>query len=542
MVGEARRRAVRWAGVAAICVVGLATEATPHDEAIPHAAATQHAGSTPESATAPSRAMQPAEAGSLHGRPIGAIHCAGNHRTRTATVLRELLLSTGDPLDSELIAESERKLRALPFLGSATITPSPRAWSDSVDLEVRVTERWSWIPMVTPAMGGGRIDVDFYLADMNLFGRGQTLAVSGSVSNEEEGTARWSLHDPHLGGSRWRAGVSAGWPRDRAAEWSVELRRPLVSLSSRWSWWAQGYSDDSQHRLYANGYTVSKYYRRRDGGALGVTRSFRRADRRLMLTATYSFFDDRYEQASGWTGAMPDDRRRGLLQFRVTAERFAFVKERFFFNQGPVEDIRLGPRASLFAGGAARWLGADRNYPTFGVEISWWAGRPGRGYLNAGTSSSFRLERGEVTNHVASAYLRAYGRLPAHGMLAARVSGSLMDRLEVPAQLFAGSFSGVRGYEAQYHAGTRRLRANLEWRQPVKSWRLVAVGVVAFADAGMVWDAGESAEDAPTLVGTGAGLRLGFPWFYGGPVTRIDWAYGWRDDYQDISLGLGHRF
>jgi hypothetical protein len=58
----------------------------------------------------------------------------------------------------------------------------------------------------------------------------------------------------------------------------------------------------------------------------------------------------------------------------------------------------------------------------------------------------------------------------------------------------------------------------------------------------MIWHEHESVRDMPVLAGSGLGFRLGFPWFLGAPVGRVDIGYGFKDDNIDVYLGVGQRF
>ena len=76
-----------------------------------------------------------------HGARIDTVRIEGNSRTRTEVVQRELLFGVGDLIDSSLVAESERNLRRLPYLGNA-----------GIDLRHHAGSRWSG-PATTTTSG-----------------------------------------------------------------------------------------------------------------------------------------------------------------------------------------------------------------------------------------------------------------------------------------------------------------------------------------------------------------------------------------------------
>ena len=74
--------------------------------------------------------------------------------TKEKVIRTEILLNQGDSLDLQLMAESERNLRTLDFLGKAEIridTIGP----DSVNVEVYTEDQWSLIPSYIIEAGGG---------------------------------------------------------------------------------------------------------------------------------------------------------------------------------------------------------------------------------------------------------------------------------------------------------------------------------------------------------------------------------------------------
>ena len=62
-------------------------------------------------------------------------------KTREHIIRNELLFSEGDTLDQELLSESERKLRALAFLGEAEISIEPDLFGSRVMLLSQLSHR-----------------------------------------------------------------------------------------------------------------------------------------------------------------------------------------------------------------------------------------------------------------------------------------------------------------------------------------------------------------------------------------------------------------
>jgi hypothetical protein len=262
----------------------------------------------------------------------------------------------------------------------------------------------------------------------------------------------------------------------------------------------------------------------------------------MELGGRYEYREEEYEQAPGWNGVLPGNKRRATLTLEATAESFRYARDTFLSLMGPVEDLRLGLRATLRGGAALEALGSDRSYPVLGTTLRWFTGRPGQGYLLAEAEVNTRVVEERLSNTVLLSSLRAYGRLPGNGLLAWRGQFTLLDEMEDPQQLLLDSPNGLRGYEANSRDGDRRLLTNLEWRQPLWFPGWMTLGGVLFADGGIIWDESRPIESQPFLVGAGAGLRMGFSGLLGAPVVRLDVAYGFQSESVESSFGFDQRF
>ena len=110
---------------------------------------------------------------------IRSITIEGNVRTRTEVIHRELLFSQGEPLDSSLVAETERNLRRLLYLGKAEIRILEA--NGAADVTVEVEDLYS--RAFSPRISGepGELSYGLIALDYNLLGRGQTAEVKFHV-------------------------------------------------------------------------------------------------------------------------------------------------------------------------------------------------------------------------------------------------------------------------------------------------------------------------------------------------------------------------
>jgi outer membrane protein assembly factor BamA len=83
--------------------------------------------------------------------------------------------------------------------------------------------------------------------------------------------------------------------------------------------------------------------------------------------------------------------------------------------------------------------------------------------------------------------------------------------------------------------GRSLLLFNTEWRQPLLAVGPIRLGAAAFYDAGRAF---RGSVDGRWLHDTGVGLRLGLH----ATVVRIDFAHGWVDGANAVTLGVGQAF
>ncbi len=118
---------------------------------------------------------------------IGRIILRGNMATRDRTILREMLVNTGEPFDYEKILMSQQRLYRLGFFSQVRIKPvAPEEAGVSKDLLVSVRERDAG----RVEFGAGYGDWDklrgfAQVGYINLFGLGHSISLRGDASFKE---------------------------------------------------------------------------------------------------------------------------------------------------------------------------------------------------------------------------------------------------------------------------------------------------------------------------------------------------------------------
>lgn len=160
-------------------------------------------------------------------------------------------------------------------------------------------------------------------------------------------------------------------------------------------------------------------------------------------------------------------------------------------------------------------------------------------YVSTGwTGLNFRLLPDRVNRYTSEA--RGYLRVYRQNVLAARVQYVTADTTLPPYErLLLGGSSTVRGFRTGAFDGDRALVTSAELRMPITSVLSGArLGVTAFADAGQIWNAGESRDRAVWHRGAGGGL------FLIASIVRInlDVARGLKTGDTRVHLSSGFTF
>jgi outer membrane protein insertion porin family len=131
------------------------------------------------------------------------IHIRGNTRTRDKVIRRELKVVEGDLYNQTLLDASKRRVNALGFFERVDVNTRRGSADDKIEVNLEVQEK----PTGTFQIGAGFSSVENFIAmaqiaQANLFGRGQTLALQAQLSGLRQ---LYSLRfvDPYFLDSDW---------------------------------------------------------------------------------------------------------------------------------------------------------------------------------------------------------------------------------------------------------------------------------------------------------------------------------------------------
>ncbi len=440
--------------------------------------------------------------------------------TKEVVIRRELLFREGETLDPEALAETERNLRALPFLRRARIETHPAGTNGTaVQVRVVVGDSWSTVPEARLSKVGNKWIWALGASEGNLFGRGKELEALHTSGLDRDETYVL-FRDPRLLGSRVALSTYYSDASD-GHHTALGALRPFYSLSSLWSFRA-GFEDfDRLDPLYEDGERVDQLRHTRERVDFEAARAVRRRDRNaLRLHLGYQLSKDLVED---------DARKFGIVQVGLTSVSHSFRKLTHVNRFERTEDINLGNEAAAFVGISTPALGGEPGDSWFfflserrGFSLN------ADGFLRGMATWQARHRRSEMENAIARFRLDWLQKLSPRRILLAKADYQHGSNLDPEVQLRLGAESGLRGYPVRQFNGSRSLLLSLEgrWFLADDVLRLVSVGVAGFLDSGFAWPEGKKVALKDLRSDIGVSLLLGANRVSSSrPGVRVDLAY-----------------
>jgi hypothetical protein len=433
--------------------------------------------------------------------------------TQPGVVRRFLIVKPDRPCIERERAESERILRAQPYLADASIAVIPDT-AGTVALLVETRDELTTI--VGASTSGARI-TGLKLGEGNFLGSGTYV-----VAKWRDGTTRDTYEvrgvDHQFLGRHYVIAGSYGRRDHDMGDWSADLSHPFFTDQQRFAW-----------RASAGGLRELFEFRRVEGERVPFAFERRFLDLgavvRIGLPGRLSLFGVSFSQEEDTPFLPPEPvagvpydmllaRHAGRRNSRVNAlwglRNVRFQRVERFEGLTAAQDIKLGFQLGTLLGRSLSVLNTtDDDYL---VAADLYAGVGGEGgivMLSARGEGRQNYDTNKWDGILGSARLAAIRRLSARHTSTASIDWSGGWRQRIPFQLTLGSSQGgVRGYRRSEEAGARRAVARVEHRwyagQPL---RHAAVGVALFGDAGRVWK-GDAPYGIDTPIRYAAGISL----------------------------------
>ena len=423
--------------------------------------------------------------------------------TREALIRALLLFAEGDVVTERVIAESERLLRARPFLADARIVAKRRC-GQRVELIVVTRDVWSRLPSIGGSRTGGKQTFEVGLSDINLLGTGTSLDIEFFDDLDRSGLS-FGLASDNLRSIRIGARLRFDDTEDGDGA-AASIGLPFYALDARRAWQVSVSQTRRQESLFDGGEKSATFAAERRFAELSAGWSKGLVDGGAnRLRVGFSFDDQRLAPLDGPLDGLAD-RVYAYPWVSFAHIEDAFVRTRNLNRVQTTEDVLLGRQATALVGYSPRGVGraiVNASYRNGAAR------RDGEDILRYGAEvgGAWRLGDGRAENLVGAVWLSyRRGQGPRSAMVvdaqATAASGLTTDR-----RLYVGGDNGLRGYPNRFQAGNRRLRVSAEQRYYTDLYllRSVRVAAAAFLDFGAAWRRG----DAPSLLANvGVGLRL----------------------------------
>ncbi len=439
-------------------------------------------------------------------------------QTREPVIERELLFEVGETFNPLLIEETERNLRALPFIRRAVVSAKVNKYG-TVDVVVRTYDSWSLEVVANFKRVGGSTGLKGGLAEHNILGQGKSgsLVYSHDGGADSKSFGYQDLQFLHYKRLQYTMGAIVS-PGNR--NYTMAITRPFYASIARTAVGATlSYTEAPLG-------TVSR--RVAEGGVnygIAVATSTERTRH-----VKFGLLAHRAET----TGVSQDLEQLGFLQLGADWEELDFLTLQRIQKITRDEDYNLG--IGVFP--AVAWAPPARLLGTTGSQLlpsltvrKNFAWEDHLLLFNTGYRSKY--SNGGNSNRVAS--LDAAYFLPRfeRQTLAVHTGVDLGWRMDPYTPLFLGEVNGLRGYGLSEFSGSRRFLFNIEDRVFVCDdlFRLIDVGAVAFYDTGYAWPASKTVHISDLRNSVGLGLRFAASRSAGNSPVRVDVAYPLNDRY-----------
>ena len=451
-------------------------------------------------------------------RAVRALHAT----TREDVIKRYLLVKVGEPCNQISRAESERILRAQPFLSDARIQVYDNE-QGGVRLEVETRDEFSLIfePLVrtkAPMLRGMRF------GESNLAGSARLAAVEwrdGAAYNDVLG---FQYSDYQFLGARNELRMNVR-RAERGQELRLEVVRPYVTDLQRFAWigsvgGTREYASLLRPGLEQNAVNVTRQFANLGGvvrvgpvgrlklvGAL-LTREVEKADSLGALLTPLGIRPDT-------SGAVPVEFRNQRVT-RVNAllgvRRIRFERVQGFDALVGAQDVRVGMQVGAVLGQSINMLGGrDRDRFVAGNIYAGYGGE--RSFVGMQAVSEARYDRnvGDWDSHITSARVAYYAKPRPRSLWLTELEFGSGHDMRTPFQLsLSDRDGGLIGYRRSREPGAQRALLRTEHRLvvPTALRNVGDFGVALFAEAGKLWAGSTVPYSVTTPVRSAFGVSL----------------------------------
>lgn len=445
--------------------------------------------------------------------------------TRPGVVRAQLLFEEGEQLEVKKIQESERILRARPYLTNAYIVPLT-VCADQVDVMVVTQDAWALEPQFSVGKESEGTESGFAIADGNIFGTGNSLTIGYEQTNERN-LIMYEFSNPHIFNSQiatklYYADTSDG--RDML----VDISHPFYSLETPW---AAGFSTqdetleepirhmDEEINSFRHQAMYNEVY-------FGLATDIQSTHTQRWLVGV-SNEEDNFFATKDTLQNIPTDRKAVYpwIEYQYLENSYGVFKN---VNQiQRPEDIALGQNLSFRLGFAGtqfdnpddviRYIGSYSYIIDFDSQHIFESAFKIDGRYHSDVEG---IDSSVAGINLSYNYFQDEKRRWYMGFL--YEAGQDLAQYE---ELTVGDVTGLRGYPSDYQRGNERYVFTVERRYftDIHLFNILRMGAVMFLDVGKAWGIDQYG-DSPLLSDVGFGLRFSSSKVRIGNVVHVDIA------------------
>jgi hypothetical protein len=419
-------------------------------------------------------------------RLVNALHIV----TRPNTIRHQLLFAEGEPFVKARLEETERNLRALPFLQDATVAVESVV-AGHVNVLVRTQDSWTTRIGVRFGSAGGESTSGIALNEVNILGTGKRIRMEYE-NGLDRSTVAVTYDDPNVLGSRWRMRASHENSSDGAAD-NFFLQRPFYSIETRWAGGVDASRTEETITVFEEGDDIAEFqHHDRDAeGFVGWSPGAQdgRASRWL---AGYVYDENTYDPMGDLPAGFPPedipvDRSASgpYIAFQRVVQRY--IKVRYFERFSRAEDFNLGAVYSAKMQISRKSLGGTDNEIIYNFNASHGFQTGFASYLFGNAQLRGRAGgKEEGAGHFD--FTHYYTGWPIQTFLF-KVAADRVVNGDATDQLLLGGDSGLRGFSTRRFEGTNRFLVNFEDRIHFEReyFKILRLGLAGFIDIGNAW-------------------------------------------------------
>ncbi|MBN1351177.1 hypothetical protein JXJ21_17290 [candidate division KSB1 bacterium] len=461
-------------------------------------------------------------------------------KSKQHVIKRELLFRTGEVYDRRLIEETERNLRALPYLGDVSIS-GQHTTGDTVNLIVRTSEQWTTVIGTKYVIESDVPNYGIRLEEHNFGGYGQQVRISYAMIDGRE-QREFHLAENRLANTRLQLRYDYKLYEYGTFQGAM-FGRPFFSERSKWAFQIAGDQYTGQRFQYENSHIVSSIY---SHDLILKSHLSRLLDAKGHSRLSIIYFSEKFDSAADCYPLSEFTYQifRAQIGFAYDVIKLNYLYERYLDNFGRIEDVPLGWGSNLFLGYGPECIGNGASFGYFSAALTNSRFAFKKFYIFMRISGSTYFQRSAIDESVVLYEMKSYFRPRKSLTTVFRFESTMGWRTPENLQLFIDEKRGIRGYPSRFLQGQKRMICNLEQRfYPGLNLYSFGIGGAVFADVGGILERNQPVSAMKPLSSLGFGLRIGNTKAYGSIVHRIDFSFPLNGGFKVmISLGKGHYF